>query len=75
MATIEERAEERVGLQTHWGGTIVDSYIEGATDQKKIDIEKAIKAHCSFCEAHNACVDRGVFCCPETEHIKKALEE
>lgn len=50
-------------------------YIKGATEQRAIDIDRAIKVHCSFCEAHNACIDRGSTYCHETECIRKAMEE
>lgn len=80
MTEIEKRANEYIGhpfeVDESTPVTMARlAYIKGATEQKKIDIEKAIKAHCSFCKAHNACVDRGEFYCPETEHIKKTMEE
>lgn len=49
-------------------------YIKGATEQNGIDVKIAIEAHCSFCKAHNACADRGLFYCPETEYIQKVME-
>lgn len=53
-----------------------DEYYDELTKLRIEKIElanKAVKAHCSFCEAHNACVDRGGFYCPETESILKAI--
>lgn len=36
-------------------------------------INKAVKAHCELCEAHNDCVDRGTFHCYEREYIRKVM--
>ena len=80
MKTLEERAKSTADwlyrrLPIPEVYNLPKMFADMLTEQRESDIEKAIKAHCSFCEAHNACVDRGVFCCPETEHIKKTMEE
>lgn len=78
MKTIEERAEEyadKTDLRESCHYVIKMAHIAGATEQKAIDIHKAIKAHCKVCMAYNACTERGSFVCPQTERIKKTMEE
>lgn len=75
MKTIDERAMQ----YAYRDGEIVDAYynnyINIATEQRDIDIEKAIKAHCSLCTFKKCCEESKEHNCFEIEEIKKAMME
>lgn len=85
MATIKERAHQ-YGCKAAGGwykggmrGSVYeahhDAYIEIATEQQKIDIEKACEAYCKTCDTKE-CEDFGCeYCCDWVEKFRKAMEE
>lgn len=81
MMSIEERAWEKYPeVIKHHNLAQIDineekrkMYIEIATEQKAIDIEKACKCFCDIC-GYKECVKRNVVC-TEYKEFRKALEE
>jgi len=76
--TIAERAEIFASHNSQDYGNFTDyspleeGYIQGATDQLKIDIDKACKAYC------NVCYNRQTGCeklCNDLKVFRKAMEE
>lgn len=79
MATIEERAiayRDDVRNGKHGiNNTITDAYYVGATEQHKIDTEKACNAFCANCEVGQELCKSQNISCPEYKDFKKAMEE
>lgn len=78
MKTIEERAD-KAGLTYQFCKDKIEAdhkiyakgYIQGATEQKAIDIDKALDAHCEYCD--HTC-PKGMECYIR-ENIRKVMEE
>lgn len=52
-----------------------NGYLKGATEQHKIDIEKACEAYCKTCDTKE-CEDFGCeYCCDWVEKFRKAMEK
>lgn len=80
MKTLEERAKSmadwflrRIPIFKYFN--LTKMFADMLTEQRAIDIDKAIKAHCKLCKAHDVCVERGAFYCLETAYIKRIMEE
>lgn len=77
--TIEERAiayRDDVRNGKHGtNNTITDAYYVGATEQHKIDIEKACNAFCANCEIGQAVCKEQHIRCPQFQEFYKAMEK
>ena len=73
---LERMAEEQKSIDEDAIHAIVEEQVlKAINEQKTIDIDKAIMAHCECCTAYDACKSRGKFSCHETGKIRKAMEE
>lgn len=81
MVTIEERAKEYADNYVVGDYAMIvdllhkvaeESYLNGATEQRQMDIDKALDAHCEYCD--HTCPHNGMECYIR-ENIRKAMEE
>lgn len=78
--TIEERAEEfsieKAGIPNGLGAKhFEDLYVQIAKEQQRIDIEKACKATCDWCQHTNGrCFEKDSDSCIRLLAIKQVME-
>lgn len=87
MKTIEERADTYVGHPfeiDEFSSTTIkrQAFIDGAKEQRKIDIEKVCEWLCKCCPAQldeengmMGCLGKENSCCPTLESLINAMEE